>query len=464
MESRRTRALYDRFPPLLKSASASAFGWAKRRRRYSGAHSDWLRFFNEAAGWPEERLRSYQDEKLRDLVTHAAAHVPFHQRRFRALGVDPADVRDVESLKGLPLLEKEDVRRAGDDLISRAHMDTKINRYPTSGSTGTPLVIPHTDFLEQMEWAFMEARFLPVEAGTEPYSSFTGLELILPGRTRPPFWVDNWANRQRMYSVFHLSDANLLHYVRALDSRYSAFYLGYPSAMYTIADFMLRKGLRLRRPPADVLCSSEELQPQYESAIKGAFGSRIRNRYGQNEFVASITLYDCGHMHYDMDYSIVEFIPLAEEEDGSILAEVVGTNIHALSWPLFRYRTGDLVVYHPEDRCDAGRPGKVIRRVQGRTGRYFTLPNGSRVTNISVIAKKCTNVRLMQVVQRRRGEIVIRVVRGDAFSDSDEARIFSEFRRKLGREVGIRIDYVGDIERTSRGKFMSIVNETETAW
>jgi phenylacetate-CoA ligase len=271
-----------------------------------------------------------------------------------------------------------------------------------------------------------------------------------------------------MYSIFHMSEKNLPHYVKALDSRYSHFYWGYPSAIYTIADYMKRNGLRLERPPEHVLAASEELQPHYAETIAEVFGARVSSRYGLNELCGSITTYDCGHLHYDMDYSILEFVEVEGsvtdqdgDEKGVILAEVLGTNMHDHAWPLLRYRTGDLVEYHPDDRCEAGHPGRIVRRIHGRSGRYFELPDGSRVTNISVIAKKCTKLRQMQVVQREVGSIVVRVVRDEGFETIDADRIVKQFRRKVGDDLRIELEYVDDIERTKRGKFISIINETE---
>ncbi|MCK8603938.1 phenylacetate--CoA ligase family protein [Desulfoferrobacter suflitae] len=458
MENKVSRAFYDCSPALFRNIAASGFGVAKNYRRYRGMFRVWLNFFKAAQGWTEEQLHEFQNLQLREMVRKAFQEVPYYQDRFAKLGITAADIRSVQDLAKLPLLEKSDVIEAGTDLISRAWPIRKLRWYPTSGSTGTPLQVPRPYYIEQMEWAFLHARFYPSDVINSPYSSFTGLELIPPNQSKPPFWVDNWMNRQRMYSIFHMSTRNLPYYIKSLDSRYSHLYIGYPSAMYTIAKFMQERSFYLHRPPHYILTSSEELQPHYEDALLDAFGSNIRNRYGQNEFVGSITMYDCGHLHYDMDYSILEFLPVGHE-DGAILAEVVGTNMHDTAWPLIRYRTGDLVVYNPDDHCAAGYPGQVIRRIHGRTGRYFELPDGSRITNISVIAKKCTNVKLMQVVQQEIGSILVRVVRAPGYSSKDEMNIFQQFRRKIGNSTNIDLEYVTDIERTTSGKFISIINE-----
>lgn len=459
MENKLTRALYDRSPFLLRNLFASAFGWAKNRRRFKGDFSTWYRFFEDAATWSEERLADFQWERVRAHLDRAADHVPYHRDRFRELGIDPRDIRSLEDLSALPLLEKEDVRKAGERLVDERTDPRSLAHIPTSGSTGTPLDIPRISDVDQMEWAFAWARFKSRVRRSDPFSSFAGLEIVGPGRSDPPFWVDNWANHQRMFSIFHMNDANLRHYVGALERRYSRYYVGYSSSVYVIADYMLRNGLRLTRPPEFFFNSSEELQPRYAETIREAFGCEVVDRYGQAECAASITQYRCGHLHCDMDYSYLEILPVGEDEGGTI-GEIVATNFHDPAWALIRYRTGDLVVYDPADRCAEGVPGTIVRRIHGRTGHYFTLADGSRVTNISVIAKKCPRVRFMQVVQDRPGAIVVRVVPDSGYGPTEEQEVIAQFRKKIGDETGIEVVRVAEIDRGGSGKFRSIVNRT----
>ena len=457
MENRLTRFVYDHSPWFLRKVCASYYGWTKRRRRFRGTYDTWARLFEEARAWSESELRAFQNEKLAAQVCHAYQHAPYYRELFDRLKLRPHDVRTIEDLPKLPILDKETVRREGGRILSDQFDPRKLIWHPTSGSTGTPLQIPWQQSMEQMEWAFVWARFRPGVTRNDPCSTFTGVEIIPASRKRPPFWMDNWAAHQRMYSIFHMSEDNLHYYYQALNRRYSKYLAGYSSALAVVADYMLRHGLKLNRPPSHFFAASEELQPQNAEIIRQAFGCQIWNRYGQGELVGSITQYECGHMHYDMDFSIIEFLPVGEE-DGMTMAEVIGTNMHELAWPLLRYRTGDVVAYDSHDRCSRGVPGQIVRRVHGRTGAFFTLPNGSRIINITVIARKCTNIRFMQVVQEVLGEIVIRVVRSLNFGPRDEERIRREFRRKLGDEIKIRIEYVDEIRRSKSGKYMAIVN------
>jgi phenylacetate-CoA ligase len=393
------------------------------------------------------------------VISTAAAKVPFYRER---LGLaDLGSIREPADLVQLPFVTKREVIDAGLSMINVDYHRDDMVWHPTSGSTGLPLQVPTAPYVEQMEWAFIWARWLRGIIRGSPYASFTGLSIVPPERKVPPFWLDNWANNQRMYSIFHMSEDHLEHYVADLDGRYSKYFIGYSSAIYQIAAFLLSTGRALRNPPERIFVSSEELQPHYRSAIEQAFGAKVVNRYGMAEMCASITEYECGRLHCDEDYSIIELVPVGSEEDG-VVAEIVVTSMHDTTWPLIRYRTGDLVVYDPNETCCCGRPGRVIRRIQGRTGSFFRLKDGRRISNISVIAKRCTRIRGMQVREVSPGVIDVTVIRDPDFCDRDETALRREFQRKLGADLVLQVTYVDRIPLSRNGKFMSIVPPRST--
>ena len=461
MENQLTRLLYDHSPWRLRCLYASLYGLEKKRRRFGGDYKKWVALFSESHKWSEAELLAFQCEKLQVQVRHAYEYVPYYRELFDRLRLKPDDIQSPHDLPKLPILEKANVICEGTRMINDEFDPKKMIWHSTSGSTGTPLRVPTQRAIEQMEWAFQWTRARPGLTPEDPWSSFAGLEIIPPSQRRPPFWVDNWTSHQRMFSIFHLSDENLWFYFYALKRRHSKYIRGYPSSLYILADFMLRHGLKLEKPPDYILSRSAELQPKHKEAIEKAFACKAWDRYGLAELAASITEYECGHMHYDMDYSIIELLPVGRDDDG-VVAEVIATNIHDCAWPLLRYRTGDLVVYDPDNKCEAGIPGQVIRRVYGRTGSYFTLANGTRVANITVIARECTNVRFMQVIQEDVGEIIVRIVRAPGYGTDDEQQVIHQFRRKLGPDLKTHISYVENIERTAGGKYLSIINKVNS--
>lgn len=459
MDNRWTRAVYEHAPVVVQNAMASLYGLVKLRGRYGAEQRRWRDHFERAARWSDDEVRAWRRERLRHTIRSAWERVPFWRDRFRGAGLHPDDVRDVEDLPRLPVLEKDEIARAGRAMLADGTDVRRLLVHPTSGSTGTPLTLYTPEETLHAVYGFVWARLRPGLSFRDPYASFTGLEIVRPGADRPPFWRDNWAANQRMFSVFHLREEHLAAYARALDEQRPAYLEGYPGPIWVIADWMERHGVAPAHAPRAVFSTSEVLQPHYRRTIEHVFRTRVWDQYSQGEFCASVTEYPCGHMHVDEDYGVLELLPVGEE-DGLTVADMVCTSLYNDAWPLLRYRVGDRCAYDPADRCSE-QPGRVIRRIIGRTGESFRLPDGTRVTNVSVIAKRCPNIRYLQVIQERAGDIEVRVVPDAGFeAPRDADAIVAQFRRKVGPDLAIRVTTADAPILTKRGKFLSILDRT----
>ena len=69
------------------------------------------------------------------------------------------------------------------------------------------------------------------------------------------------------------------------------------------------------------------------------------------------------------------------------------------------------------------------------------------------------NIREAQIRQRSRGELLIRVVPSDHYTDADERTLLRETRLRVGENVEIEIERVEKIERTANGKLRFVVSE-----
>src|SRR5687768_8376783 len=77
---------------------------------YGPQFSAVLGLLNETEFWPADRLMEFQLSKLRAMLRHCSANVPFYRRLFREAGFDPERVKELSDLRLLPLLDKETVR------------------------------------------------------------------------------------------------------------------------------------------------------------------------------------------------------------------------------------------------------------------------------------------------------------------------------------------------------------------
>lgn len=449
--------LYRHLPVSGQNLLVSIEGLRRRLWRYGGRQREYQKAFAQMAIWDEDRLREYQSEKLRILVRHCAINVPWYRRQFRRLHIDPASIRGIGDLDRLPILTREDLRHAWSDLIAENWPRRRLWMHPSGGSTGMPLTIVTSRSALEIEYGFYWARRRPGMTPSSPFSTFTANPVVPIDQPSPPFWRDNWALNQRIYSVFHLSDDNMKAYVDDLNGRPVSYFQGYPSAVNTIAEWILRTGYRFNNPVAAFFSTSEILQPQWRENIETAFHTKAWDQYGQGEAAGSITEYACGHRHVDMDYGITELFPVGEQ-DGLVRAELVCTGLHDLAWPLLRYKVGDLVQYDPAEKCHDGHPGQIIRAIEGRTAQYFTLPDGRRITSLMGLSIHCHNTRSIQVIQERTGAILIHAVPAPEFSSDDHRHMLSIFRGRLGSDLEIDVSLESAPILSNAGKFLAIIN------
>ena len=60
--------------------------------------------------WPRHILVAQQEVRLRQLVAHAYAHVPYYREVMDSRGISPADIQTVADLSKFPVLARGDVR------------------------------------------------------------------------------------------------------------------------------------------------------------------------------------------------------------------------------------------------------------------------------------------------------------------------------------------------------------------
>jgi len=450
------KSLFYNLPYPIKCGLVTIVGYRKNNIRYSGKFKLWYSYFKNNSKLPKEKLNKLIIEKLNKHIWYARSN-PYYNEIFRKNEIKSHEISSLDEFRLFPCLEKDLVRR-NPSLFLRRPKSRKIYWKRTSGSTGSPMRVPWTKDVEQMNWGFVWARARHGVERSDSYSSFTGVDLWGAQQKDTPLWVTNYASKQRLFSIFHMSDSSLGKYLERMESGYNDYFVGYPHALALVADYMLKNGIRLSRKPKGVFCSSAILLPQHRAAIEEAFGCKVWDHYGQVELACAITEYECGKLHVDNDYGYVDLYPVEELESGERIAEIVATNFNNDTWQLIKYKTGDLVCYHPDDRCDCGHPGLVVRRIIGRTAEYISLPSGKKIFNITVIIQKLDNIDRIQLIQISATEVIVKVVRGLGYSMRDERNLIRVLKERIGDEVEYRIEYVSDIVRSSNGKYMLIIN------
>ncbi|HZO90068.1 MAG TPA: hypothetical protein VFB38_17195 [Chthonomonadaceae bacterium] len=450
-------AIYLRMPFFVQNALCNVQGWKNERQRYGRAFPALLREAEERVGWPQEQMIAFRDRRLRAFVQHCARTVPYYQRLFQKLCIGPEEIRTLEDLQRLPILTKDEVRAHSQELISQAVPERERIWMHTSGTTGGGLRFPTTaqSLREVYAACWRYRRWHGLERGTWG-AFFAGRSLVPLTQSQPPFWRINAVGRQILFSGYHMSPNNLPAYVAELRRRRPPWLHGYPSLLALLAAYLLDTGQDLGYPVRWITLASESLLPQQAEQMRLAFGVTPRQHYHMTESVAHASECEYGALHVDEDFAAVEFVPNA---DGANF-KVIGTNFTNLAFPLLRYEVQDHVTLG-EVACPCGRPGRILADVDGRREDYVLLKNGARLGRLDHIFKDMVHVREAQIVQRQRGQMILRIVRGSGYTQADEARLLEETRRRVGADMDLLVEYSESLPRSRSGKLRFVLSEIQ---
>jgi phenylacetate-CoA ligase len=458
-------SIYRRSPRWAQTLFLNAHAWRIESHRYGSMYRRAVRDLLASERWPETRIRVFQNERIRQLVSLAYARSPFYRQVWDEAGVKPGDVRGVEDLPRLPVIDKASVREYGTRMMTAASAKRDWVNGHTSGTTGSPLSVWYdretcimTNAVDRRQkiWGGMENR--------DWVGMFLGRVIVPMDQSEPPFWRPNWVQKQVWFSSFHLSDEFLPQYFQEIRRRRLRFLEGYPSTLYVLARSLERRGERL--PMRAVFTSSETLLPIQRQAIESAFSCRVFDFFGHAERVAFATECDEHNgKHIAEEFGVVEVTdasgaPVPDGEPGFL----VGTSLHNTAMPLFRYRTTDVTAILGEP-CRCGRTLRRIRDVTTKAEDIVVTPDG-RMVSPSILThpfKPLVQVLKSQLIQDRLDHIIVKIVPSSDFGVTDREHLIRELQLRLGSSMSIDVELVGDIPRESSGKYRWVISHLQHA-
>jgi len=464
MASARTRSLYGRLPVGLQQIVVAVAGWRSYRDRFGPRFREILAELETNDRLGSEAVRDDQERRLREAVRHAAASVPFYRERFRAEGLDPARIRNLEDLRLLPVLDKETVRQRAAELVSEAVPERQRVTGHSSGTTGTALPLVYTR--EGLAWEYAaswrQRGWWGLALG-DRFAAFGGQMVVPFEQKSPPFWRYDLPRKRVLFSLYHMTPANLAHYARELARPGYRFWQGYPSSIALVCDWLREHGFSLgAAAPRAIFTSSESLLEAQRAVITGATGARVADRYAHSELAVSVSQCPEGRYHVDTEFGVVE-IDAHEETDEWVRGEVIATGFANRAMPLLRYRTGDVATLEKRALCPCGRARPVLSRIDGRIEDYIVTPDGRRIGRMDHIFKDALEVKEAQIYQPSQRRIVVRFVPRVEFDESVRHRLEQEFRNRLGDEIEIGWERVDAIPRQPNGKFRAVVSDLDVA-
>jgi phenylacetate-CoA ligase len=302
-----------------------------------------------------KQLEFEQIEKLKNLLIFLNENNKFYRKVLENNKVDLQNFSLIEFHK-IPVCSKNDLIQNNIDLITNYNFN-KVFKCESSGTSGQVLT-----FVRNEEWdSFNRASIMRGYSwfGVNIWDFniyFWGYNFKLLKKIKFRF-SDFMMNRFRIFSFNSTSDF-LLRFVL----RRAKFIEGYSSMIYEMAKRSPELGFEV---PNLLLVkgTSEKIYEHYHDYSKKAFGHKIVSEYGAAE--SGIIAFECkeGNMHINMEGVLVEI----DKEN-----EIIVTNLLSKSFPIIRYKLGDVVELESfEKKCNCGMVHPIIKEVTGRIGKLI---------------------------------------------------------------------------------------------
>lgn len=450
--------LYRASPVVGQHLLISLYGGYLRLQRYGASHARILVELARSEFLAREDLEALQLEKLKALIRHAFETVPFYRELSRTLRMTHQDIVSLQDLKKLPIIRKDDLRADPERFLSSAFLRKSLKRINTSGTTGTPLSFWLDAAALRRNYAFY-ARALSwagVQVGQKS-TTFAGRVLIPSSQTGPPYWRHNLFNRNLLMSSYHISETTAPLYLDKLEQFAPVFIDSYPSAIFALAQYSEAHGDSCRVRPRAIVTSSETLLEHQRRTIERAFGCHVYDQYGSAEMVVFASECERGTLHLHPEYGIAEVLNQGAEAPAGDAGELVCTGFQNLAMPLIRYAIGDSAIQR-DSACSCGRHFPALKAVIGRMDDTIVTPDGRHVGRLDPIFKGAGGIKETQIVQEHVDHLVVRMVQGKGFEPYMAQAVIDELKKRVGEAVKVDLMYVDNIERSSTGKFRSVVS------
>ena len=403
-----------------------------------------------------EAIEQMQLDKLKGLLGHAYATVPYYRELFEQQKIRPQDIRSLKDYSALPILTKAIVRKHGVEAFrSTSFLPSQLVEVATSGSTGEPF-----RFLRQREYE--EWRMAGWWRAWRWGGWTPGNKIAWLWRE---YWPQNrikqlekqlnwWLTGRQWFNVFDMSEATMDRWIDEFRQFKPSFVHAYPSAIMRFSSHLDARRVTLDGVKA-VFTSGEMLLPNQRNLIKQTFQAEVHDMYGSSEVYPIAAECRQGALHLSTDLIVPE---LEKDPQGSGLKRIIATPLQAYGMPFLRYEVGDLASAITHE-CSCGLPFPVLEGLVGRATDIFPLPNGRVVHGQILIAylNAVGGVERFQFRQRQMDLLNLDIIKGAGFSSQAIEAVQKQIQQDLN--VRVAIAYVTDIPLTSQGKFRYAVSE-----
>ena len=409
---------------------------------------------------PRENLIQIELTNFRKYLQYAKQNCVFYRDRYK--DIDPEEIRSIEDVRKLPLIDKKDLRLAqegkGPGLFGEilgVPQDEVTGFRQTSGTTGRPVYVAES--YESWQWRVEVWCHLLWMAGFREHD-----HVFVPFgyNVYVAFWEGHYAAEKLGCMVVPGGALDTKGRINKMLEVKATGLLNTPTYGLHMAETASKMGI----VPADIgiermLCAGEPLPQATRRRLEKIWGAEVYDHIGGTEPCAWAGMCQARKsLHIMEPFFLVEILDmetLTREVGEGELGVAVVTPLGRHSFPLIRFNTND-IVRRGSSGCSCGRTSMMISEVAGRADDLCKI-RGVLFTPVAVeelLRQEFPEIGEFELIVECKGitdEITLKVEYCEEMSSDVMAELNARLSERLKIKTNLRfnIDCVemGELER-----------------
>lgn len=452
--------IYKLVPNFFQNVMVTLFNYKAYKRRHGGKYLEFLKLFESNRDLSREALVELQKQRFSNFIKDAIENSKFYCERFKEIS-EPSNLDEIGKL---PILDKETLRSHMEEVVIQT--DEKLGISKTGGTTGKSLEVHNRASNIQERFAMLDdfrSRF-GYKLGKKT-AWFSGKDLLTSRDIKKNrFWKEDYLNKVRYYSTFHIKKEYMPYYIENIISFKPEYLVGFPSTIFEIAKFGLRNNLKF--PPNTIKAvfpTAETLTKEMRSDIESFFQTKIYDQYASSEGAPFIIECEEGNLHLELQSGVFEV--LNESNMPASSGKLVVTSFTTEGTPLIRYDIGDSIILDdPKNICSCGNNNPMALAILGRIDDYVYSPETGKINiiNVANAIKDVKGIISYQIIQNDLNSLVFKIIVDKKYYSKEQENLFtSNWRDRVGQKMKLDLNYVEDIPVEPSGKFRVVKNNVK---
>ncbi|MGA2142575.1 MAG: phenylacetate--CoA ligase, partial [Brevinematales bacterium] len=314
----------------------------------------------------EVQIKKLQLKRLQKITDYVYENNKYYRKTFDESGFKPGSIKKLEDISLLPGIDKNIFRETYPLGLSCVDKKDIAEMHMSSGSTGTPVVMPYTNG-DLLQWSDCMARCYAM-AGALP----SDVVQITPsfGLFNGGFGMYHGARRYGLF-VVPTGAGNTARQIKLAQDFCTRVLTGVVSYGVRLMEEIQETGTKLPELKYGIF-GAETFTEGMKKKLTEGLGIEVFDIYGMTETGGVGTLgMDCtahNGIHVWEDHYLIEILDRDTHDplpDGRI-GELTITSLTREALPVIRFRTGDLSKILSREKCSCGRSHVRVSPIMGR--------------------------------------------------------------------------------------------------